>query len=435
MKRLIRLYPRSWRERYGAEIETILERRGANAASLLDLLRAIVDAHLHPDLPVQLVFVPEIGFRPGHTRVLLERSETAADDGVVTVRAAALTPERTELVVEWESHAADSDPLGLQAAFDANRDALPVRATLSVPGSGIIVEASDLQSRAFSTRSGWSIGTLTFPPLPVGTERAELRITRPVGEWRVPLTFTPARVQAMPLAAEAERHGIIVRATGVARQDDEVMIGLEVESLQRGTYIGRVGSGPPPPGMKLRPRNWPQDDAALELEDGLGGRVFERSRLHHQLAERFEPGTSPPTRFTAVFGPVGPAARVVTLTVPRVETNELEDSVVVDLRQLPFDAQLRGHPFRVLRVEPSQFGPARRRMVFRSLAAQSGSRFVRPGSVIGVGTSGGNGYSMGPGPGPDEAWMDTTVGDPPLVNFRGVTVEIDGPWMLRVPLA
>lgn len=434
MKRLIGLYPERWRRRYGAEIEALLERRGASPASLIDLLRAIVDAHLHPDIPAQLVFVPELGFRPGHTRVLLEPSEMAADDGVVTVRAAALTLERTELVVEWESRAADRDPTDDQGAFDVNPDGLPVRATLSVPGTRITVEASDLHSRAFSTRSGWSIGTLTFPPLPPGTERAELHIVRTSGKWRVPFTFTSARMEATPLAAEAERDGVLVRATGVARHGDEVMIGLEAQSLHAGTFIGRVGSGPPPPGMKVRPRNWPRDGAALELEDGLGGSVFERSRLHHQFAGRFEPGTSPPTRFTAVFGPVGTESRAVTLTVPRVEINELEDSVTVDLRQLPVDAELRGHPFRVLRLEPSQFGPDRRRMVFTSIAPQSGRRFVRPGSAIGVGISGGSGYSMGPGPGAGEAWMDTTVGDPPLVQFRGVTVEITGPWVLEVPL-
>jgi hypothetical protein len=50
MKWLIRLYPRTWRDRYGAELEDILESRGASPGLVLDVLLGAFDARLHPRL-------------------------------------------------------------------------------------------------------------------------------------------------------------------------------------------------------------------------------------------------------------------------------------------------------------------------------------------------------------------------------------------------
>src|SRR5207247_9025647 len=102
MKHLLRLYPRNWRDRYGAEIGALVERQRLSVKGLLDLLKGAADAHLHPALAAQHVFVPTIGFRPAGTRTLLERAETSADDTHLTILAVAATPERTELMVEWE---------------------------------------------------------------------------------------------------------------------------------------------------------------------------------------------------------------------------------------------------------------------------------------------------------------------------------------------
>jgi hypothetical protein len=45
------LYPRPWRDRYGAELEALLETERVGFRTGLDLLRGAVDAHLHPDRP------------------------------------------------------------------------------------------------------------------------------------------------------------------------------------------------------------------------------------------------------------------------------------------------------------------------------------------------------------------------------------------------
>jgi hypothetical protein len=53
MSLLLRLYPRAWRRRYGAEMEAMLvQLRGrARLSVALDLVRGAADAHLHPQWP------------------------------------------------------------------------------------------------------------------------------------------------------------------------------------------------------------------------------------------------------------------------------------------------------------------------------------------------------------------------------------------------
>jgi hypothetical protein len=47
MSRLIRLYPAAWRERYGDEMEALLEERPLGPFDLVDLFLGALDAHLH----------------------------------------------------------------------------------------------------------------------------------------------------------------------------------------------------------------------------------------------------------------------------------------------------------------------------------------------------------------------------------------------------
>ena len=50
MSRLLRLYPRAWRARYGAELAEILGARQPSVGDRFDLARGAFDAHLHPEL-------------------------------------------------------------------------------------------------------------------------------------------------------------------------------------------------------------------------------------------------------------------------------------------------------------------------------------------------------------------------------------------------
>jgi hypothetical protein len=50
MSRLVVLYPPAWRDRYGAELLSLLSERPPNLLDRLDLVRGAVDARLHPEL-------------------------------------------------------------------------------------------------------------------------------------------------------------------------------------------------------------------------------------------------------------------------------------------------------------------------------------------------------------------------------------------------
>jgi hypothetical protein len=47
MKRILRPYPAGWRERYGEEMESILEEGAMGAFEMVDLFLGALDAHLH----------------------------------------------------------------------------------------------------------------------------------------------------------------------------------------------------------------------------------------------------------------------------------------------------------------------------------------------------------------------------------------------------
>lgn len=50
MNRLVRLYPKAWRDRYEAEFLDLLAERPANRGDAVDVIRGAADAHLHPHL-------------------------------------------------------------------------------------------------------------------------------------------------------------------------------------------------------------------------------------------------------------------------------------------------------------------------------------------------------------------------------------------------
>jgi hypothetical protein len=51
MNAILRLYPRAWRERYGDEVEALLDEHPASLLDQLDLIRGALDARLHPQVP------------------------------------------------------------------------------------------------------------------------------------------------------------------------------------------------------------------------------------------------------------------------------------------------------------------------------------------------------------------------------------------------
>ena len=50
MSRLLALYPRAWRRRYGEELLSLIAVRPPNARDQVDLVLGAIDAHIHPEL-------------------------------------------------------------------------------------------------------------------------------------------------------------------------------------------------------------------------------------------------------------------------------------------------------------------------------------------------------------------------------------------------
>jgi len=440
MKHLIRLYPKRWRDRYAAEIGALVQRERASVGGILDLVRGAIDARLHPALAQQLVFVPTIGFRPAGTRVLLERAMTTEDDTHLTVLAVAATPDRTELTVEWE-RTTDAAAC-LPASAPPRPDLPPPSSTTKPPPLRTLSAALAVRTERFDATNmertsynsmGWEVRTMTFPALPMDARSIELVVGDGAREWRAPFTLVPARVGAAPLAVADEREGIIVRATALAWQGDDVVVGLEIEAPGPIRAVGAQSAVPPilPTGRKLKiPDALRAKLDPIVLEDEHGVRHEEIRRVFAHDRRPFVPGQPFVMRFSVVFdGLRADAARAV-LSVPFVDVDHLESSATIDLRQVPCDVALGEHSFRVLKAE--QYGTEERRVVLEIKPSPGSGRFTQPGAIHGVGPGS---YSWGSAPERGEpVWMATAVGDPPIVTFRGAVLRYDGPWRLEIPL-
>src|SRR5688500_17431892 len=68
---LVRFYPARWRERYGEEIADLLATERPSVPRAVDMVRGLLDAHLHPELvDPALAAVPVAGERSAKMRTL-----------------------------------------------------------------------------------------------------------------------------------------------------------------------------------------------------------------------------------------------------------------------------------------------------------------------------------------------------------------------------
>lgn len=433
MRWLVRLYPKGWRERYGPEIEALTEHRPVTVRSILDLLRGVIDAHLHPALAQDLVFVPTIGFRPAGTRVLSERA-TATDDHVhLTVLAVAAAPERTEMTLEWE-RTTDRPPFCEPGAIPLTLAAPPaVRKLTAALAVGDARLAASRMERSSYNSWGWEVRVMTFPPVPAGVREVALVVGDGLREWRVPFALARASGTAVHAEASAERHGITVRTTAIARLAGELVLGLEVEAGDPIRTVGDPVWTPPhlPGGRKFKiPADLRAQSDPIVLEDERGERHDETRRIFEH--DRVAPSAGPPfvQRFSVVFGDVAEDISSAVLIVPFVDLNRREDSAAVDLRNAPCEVALGEYRFRIVSAE--DLGVPERRVVLDVPPSTGSPRFIQPASVNGRGA--GN-YSWGRlSDSGNAVWMATEVGDPPIVRFHGAALRYDGPWRLNVAL-
>jgi hypothetical protein len=390
----------------------------------------------------QLVFVPLIGFRPEGTRVLRERTETTANGTRLIVLAAAAAPDRTDAVIEWE-RTGDPATCPPDSMLLRHTNSQPLEHGLKVDllvGAGR-VSAIGMARRAYhlSNPSIGAIDAVSFGPLRTGTSAAELLVTEGERDWRVQFRLASHDANASALTAELVREGVAVRATAVARHQDEVVVEMEVEAPRQ---IRTVGAPYPMPSrfsstsdedhrdrLIEHRRVFREKSAPIALEYE-GGRNEEVRRLFSQEPQQAAPGQPYVSRFVVAFDAPNTGARSATIVVPFIDLNDREPSATADLRDVPFDLKLGEHEFRVISAEP--VGTDQRQVVVQLAPSESRPRFVQPGRMYGTDDKN---FAWNPNPNPDEPIsLTTTVGDPPIVRFTGVVLRVDGPLRLEIPL-
>jgi hypothetical protein len=386
----------------------------------------------------QIVFVPELGFRPADTRVLPEPAAATLAGTTVTILAVAAGPGQTDVVVEWAPPELPEGPDNWVLWIDrsgVHQRPPPELDTLLVVGSKH--HAPNRIEHRFRSGSGYDLRELTFPPLGGGVEGAELRVVRADQEWRVPFTLAPSDFRGAAALCAMDHEGISLRATAVARRGNRIVIDVDGRTGDPRAHVSTLGRDGGPGAFPARLTKTPPRKPAFPvvLEDGQGRQSPELSRMRH--ISRTPDLTSVdnwPLRISSIFEWPDEIPASLRLRVPCVVIGERAEAVVVDLRALPAEIQLGGHRLRVLRAEPSPEDPPRTRIVFQAFEPAGARHFLGPGSLIARGMP----ADLSKRGEPDEqqlVWIDTIVPDEPIVTLRGAVVRIDGPWILPIPLS
>jgi len=376
----------------------------------------------------QRVFIPRIGVRAAGPRTLTEPRETFAHETRLTLLAVAAAVDRTDVVVEWERDGATCTADTRLVAALRHDDHSPLdRMTIVLD-----TETSALRAIA-SWRPSFGYGehiravqTSTFPSLGGDTFRSALHVREGAQEWRVPFTLEPADLNARALAVQVERDGVVVRATAVARSEDELVVALEAQATRSIRQVGWPEFFSKESAGRLAP---------ITLEDDRGGRVEEVRRLFWMEPQQSAPDEPFFSRFSVVFEAPHTDVRRAVLVVPFVALNGPEHSVTVDLRDVPIDVALGEHRFRVVRTEAH--GTEQQKVVMELPPPTANPRFVQPRQMRGADAKN-VAWQSEPVSAESAAgaiWMATPVGDPPVVTFSGVVLRVDGPFRLDLPLA
>ena len=397
---------------------------------------------LAPPDTSQLVFVPLIGFRPEGTRVLRERTETTANGTRLIVLAAAATPDRTDLVIEWERSGNPATcPPESKLLTHSNMAPLENGLTAALVAGASRLSAITMRRRSMHV-SHPTIGAtdaVTFPPLATAADTEELRLSEGAQEWRVPLDLAPGGVEATALAAELTRDGVAVRVTAVASHEGELIVEMDVEAPRQ---IRVVGWPIPTPARFSSTTHEDQRERTLEHRrvfgersaqialEYEGGRSEEIRRLFSHEPQQTAAGGPYVSRFVVMFDAPRADAGSATIVVPFIELNDREPSVSVDLRDVPIDADLGEHRFRIISAEPS--GTVQRTVIVEVAPSSSRPRFTQPARMHGTDDKN---FAWNPELKPGEPIsLTTTVGDPPIVTFTGAVLRVDGPLRLEIAL-
>jgi hypothetical protein len=157
---LLRLYPRAWRRRYEDEFLALLECRPPTPLSVLDIVLGAVDAHVHREIPTDVVTTER---RSGRSWLMNRNLFTAYGDavGLEAGLAVVLVPLMLGAVI--------AATLGL--ARRSHRSRLANLGAL-IAGIGAVASVGALALIALNERlgglDGWNVGMLTVGALLAG---------------------------------------------------------------------------------------------------------------------------------------------------------------------------------------------------------------------------------------------------------------------------
>ena len=154
MSTLLRLYPRAWLVRYGAELEDLTSSRPLGLGGSFDLLRGALDAHRHPEL-----VDPSAAPRPTPvSRQRFEDLRVARRLGTASLVGAAVW------VVGW--FVALNGPMvsdGAGTYRDGSAAAPLILLAMSLLAAGLLGHLIRLSRRARFARAGAAVALLTGP--------------------------------------------------------------------------------------------------------------------------------------------------------------------------------------------------------------------------------------------------------------------------------
>ncbi len=359
------------------------------------------------------------------------------------VLAAAAAPDRTDVVIEWERTGDPATcPPNSKLLTYTNMTPLQHGLTATVVVGTTELRATTMRRRRMhsSHRYIGAIDMITFPPLESAVATAELHLNEGAEHWRVSLDVAPGGVEATALAASLTRDGVVLRATAATRNENEVVVELEVEGPHQ---IRVVGWPIPTPARfsstteedhrarKIEHRRvFGEKSAQIALEYDGGERIEEVQRLFSIEPQQAAPGGPYISRFLVMFDAPKADAERATVVVPFVELNDREPKVTADLRGVPVDVDLGGHQFRIVSAQTS--GADQRQVVIELAPSASRPRFTQPMRMHGNDEKK---FAWNPELKPGEPIsLTTTVGDPPIVTFTGAVLRVDGPLRLEIPL-
>jgi hypothetical protein len=391
----------------------------------------------HPSLALtDVVFVPEIGFRPAGTRVLRASAETRAHDTSVTIVAAAAAPEQTDLLVEWDPPETTGEDAKWLIKVDRSgvyeRPALELTTTLIAGGAR---HAPVRTEHRFRSASGYDLRELTFPPILPEAVDVQLEVVHAEQVWSVPFDLVPSDFTGDARRTAVEHEGITITVTAAARHEGRVVVSLLAASGQRGVRVSTIGTGGGPGKFpaKLKMPSSPSKPAhPIVLQDADARRYEEVVRMRPGArAQQTDAAGSWPLHITSIFDVASDARRFV-LTVPCVVVAEPAPAVIVDLRTLPQDFELGSHRLRAMGKDVSPEHPYCTRITFQVQGPTGPRQLLGPGRLLAEGVR----TDMGFRGIPDEHqqfWMDTDVPAAPIVTLEGALVRVDGPWTLPIP--